>query len=259
MERSTIMALERTGRLEHGFAQLGRYFQAFATARKEMLQRSGYPIVVLHLGLLLANLPLLFTQPGPQAYLQRTGFLFFLLYGVVAIIALAIPLLRDAGTSSPTIDRLLRVIPIVGKMRRSFTLARFFGTYDLQLDAGVNVMDALQAAARASRSASIRQAVNHAVPHVRDGSQVGPLLAQSGAFPEDSMRALQIAEDTGELDTVLTELAEEHQANGLHGLAILSEWIPRGIYLMVCAFVAWQVISSYRNYLNAIMSQLDSI
>ena len=73
------------------------------------------------------------------------------------------------------------------------------------------------------------------------------------------MRAMQIAEDTGELDTVLSQLATEHQEDGLRRLAILSEWVPRSIYLLVAAYVGWQVISSYRNYLNAIMSQLDSL
>jgi type II secretory pathway component PulF len=144
-------------------------------------------------------------------------------------------------------------------MRRSFALARFIGAYDLQLDAGVNVIDALLSAARASRSASIRRAVDAAIPEIRNGAQVGPLLARSGAFPEDTVRAIQIAEDTGELDQVLEQLAIEHQADGLRRLSILSEWVPRGIYLLVVGFVAWQVISGYQNYLKAVMSQLDSI
>jgi type II secretory pathway component PulF len=259
MERSTISALERTGRLEHGFAQLGRYFQAFATARREIIQRSGYPVVVLHIGLLLLNVPLIFTGGGVEQYLKNTGLLLLALYGVVAIVALTIPLLRDAAAASPTLDRLFRFIPLVGSMRRSFALARFVGVYDLQLDAGVNVIDALLAAGRASRSASIRAAVEAAIPHVRDGSQVGPLLAQSGAFPEDTMRAIQVAEDTGELDVVLEQLAAEHQADGLRKLGSFSEWVPRIVYLGVVMFVAWQVISGYRDYLNTVMSQLDSI
>lgn len=258
MECSTLSALERTGRLEHGLAQLGRYFQAFATARREILQRSAYPLVVLHIGILLLNVPLLFTDAAGQ-YLKSTGLLLAALYGAVAIIALLLPLVRDAGTASPVVDRILRFIPIIGPMRRSFALARFIGVYDLQLDAGVNVIDGLLAAARASRSAAIRRAVQSAIPELRDGSQVGPLLARSGVFPEETMRAIQIAEDTGELDVVLEQLAVEHQGEGLRRLGVFSEWLPRLVYLGVVVFVAWQVISGYRNYLEGVMRQFDTI
>jgi type II secretory pathway component PulF len=129
----------------------------------------------------------------------------------------------------------------------------------LQLDAGVNVIDSLLAAARASRSASIRGAVQQSIPELRDGAQVGPLLARTGVFPDDTMRAIQIAEDTGDLDVVLEQLATEHQADGLRRLSTVSEWVPRMVYLGVVVFVAWQVISGYRSYLETVMRQFDSI
>ncbi len=259
MERSTVLALERTGRLDHGFTQLARYFQAFASAKREILQRSGYPLFVLHFGILLMKVPLLFAEGGVSEYLRFTGLSLLLLWGVLAIVALLVPLLRDAASTSPALDQLFRFFPVIGPMRRSFALSRFFSVYDLQLNAGVNVIDALLAAGRASRSASMRRAVESAIPELRDGSQVGPLLARSNVFPDDTIRTVQIAEDTGELDTALDELATEHQAEGMRRLSVLSEWVPRLLYLGVVGFVAWQVISGYQRYLQTVLGQFDAL
>lgn len=258
MERSAVAALERTGRMEDGLQQLANYFEALNRARGEIIRRSAYPVFILHLGVLLMNLPVIFTAGAPE-YLKRTGTLLLCFYGAAAILALLIPLLRDAGSRDPGIDGILRAIPLVGKIRRAFALSRFCSAYDMQLNAGVNVMDSLQAAARASRSGMVYAAVKGALPAVRSGERVGPLLAKYRAFPREMKQSLVVAEDTGSLDSELPRLAEEYQREGLIRLGTFSEWMPRLIYLGVVGFLAWNIISGYMRYVDGVMSQIDSL
>lgn len=259
MERSAIAALERTGRLEEGLQQLGGYYEALNRARSEIIRRSAYPLVILHIGVLVMNLPVIFAAGGLPEYLRRTGTLMFFFYAVIIGVALLIPLLRDAGAANPGMDWLLRKVPLIGKIRRAFAVSRFCAAYDTQLNAGVNVMDSLDAAARASRSGLVRAAVDDSLPEVRSGARVGPLLAKHRAFPQDLKESFLVAEETGGLDRELPRLAAEYQQEALTRLGSFSEWMPRLIYFGVVGFLAWNIISGYKQYIDGMMSQLDSL
>jgi type IV pilus assembly protein PilC len=257
MECTALSALERSGRMDRGFQHLADYFGAMDNARRETLRRVAYPLVVLHLAVFVSRLPVLF-QDNAMVYLRQTGFVLFCLYGAFAILMLLIPLLRDAGAKNGTLDWFLIRIPFVGKIRRSYALARFCATYDMQLEAGVNVMDSLDAAGRASRSGLISAAVGKAVPELRQGVQVGPLLAQSNAFPESFIRTVLVAEDTGELDRALARLTTQYQADGLRALANFADWIPRFVYFAVAIYAGWNIVSFYWLYIQEV-SQIGSM
>src|SRR5207248_760947 len=99
-----------------------------------------------------------FFSAGASAYGRQVGMLFLIFYGLLAVVALAAPLLRDIGAVSAGIDRLLITFPLIGDIRRSFALSRFCTVYGLQLDAGINVIDSVLTAGRSSRSGLVRSA-----------------------------------------------------------------------------------------------------
>ena len=246
MEVTTLSAVERTGKLERGLAQLAEYFGAMAGARSSFWKKSAYPLFILHFGVLALNLPQALFGGGVSGYLRQTGGTFALIYGLAICVALLVPLLRDAGATSRGIDSLLRALPLIGGLRQAFALSRFCSTYGMQLDAGVNVIDALESAGAASRSGLIASAVKSAVPEVRGGMQVGPLLAGSGAFPQETIRSICVGEDTGELDRELQRLAAEHQAEGLDRLETLADWLPKILYLIILVALAYGIVNGYR-------------
>ncbi len=249
LEIGIISACEKSGRLEYGMTQLAEYHGAFATAREGMLKKCAYPAFVLHFGIFLFPLKTLIVGGNVTAYLRETFGVLALIYGIALIFFLLIPLVRDAGSKSAALDSLLRIIPMVGKIRRAFATSRFCATYEMQLDAGINVLDALEAAQRASLSGLVRTAIRRAIPEVRNGAQVGPLLAASGAFPEPMTRALCVGEQTGELDQELLRMASEYQAEALARLETLAEWVPRLIYVGILIYVGYSVVMMYKGYI----------
>ncbi len=257
MEIGVIAAVERAGKLEQGLAQLSAYFGALEQARQSILKKCAYPAFVLHFGVFALSLRTIF-EKGFGAYLRETFGLLALLWGVVLVIALLVPLLRDAGSKSAALDSLLRMLPLVGGIRRALSTSRFCATYEMQLDAGINVIDALQAAQRASRSGVIHAAVERAIPEVRGGAQVGGLLAASGAFPEPMIRSFCVGEQTGELDAELKRLAAEYQAEGLARIETLAEWLPRFFYIAILCYIGYGVVTWYQSYLQTALSFGDS-
>ena len=106
----------------------------------------------------------------------------------------------------------------------------------------MNIIDALIAAGQSSRSGSIRAAVDAAVPEVRGGAQVGPLLAASGAFPEEIMQAIIVGEETGKLDEELSRLATELRQEALDRLETLADWLPKLLYVCIVLYMGWRIL-----------------
>lgn len=249
LESGIVAAVERAGRLDRGLTQLSEYFGALESARAGVMRKVAYPLFMLHFGILILGLPTLLAS-GALAYARETGFVFALIYGVAIVAAFAVPMLRDLGATNSGVDALLRMIPLIGGLRRDFSVARFCATYGIQLDAGVNVMDGLSAAARASQSALIESSVKLAIPEVRGGAQVGPLLAVGGAFPEDVMRSIGVGEDTGRLGEELDRLAREYQAAAITKLDVLADWAPKIIYLCILIYLCYRIVMLYQSYLQ---------
>ena len=127
LEAGIVSAVERAGRLDRGLAQLAEYFGALDAARAGVIRKIAYPVFVLHFGILVLGVPTLMAS-GLGAYVRETGFILALIYGVAIVIGLAVPLLRDLGSISAGVDALLRVIPLIGGIRRDFAVARFCAT-----------------------------------------------------------------------------------------------------------------------------------
>lgn len=257
VEQTMIASCERSGQLEAGCRQLSEYFGSLDRARKEILRKSAYPLVVLHFAVLLVKVPLAFTE-GSSAYLAATLPILFILWAGIAIVALLVPILRDAGATSATVDHLLNRLPGVGKIRRAFAVSRFVEVYELQLNAGVNVLDAIQVAARASRSGALRAAMRTVVPGLRRGEQVGSLLAATRTLPASVIEEWVVAEETGELERTLPHLGILWRQDAFARLERFSDWAPRILYFGVIGVVAWFVIRGYQAYLQGLMDQMGS-
>lgn len=241
LESSVLSAVEKSGQLDHGLRELSDYFAALAQARETVIKRLTYPAFLLHFGILVLSAPTLVLKSGAE-FLREVGGTFVIIYAAVAVVAMVTPMLRDAGAGSAFMDRLVNAIPLLGTVRRSFALSRFCTVYGLQLDAGVNIIDSLISAGAASRSGSIRAAVDAAVPEVRTGSQVGPLLAASGAFPMELMQTIIVGEETGKLVEELKRMAVELRQQALAKLETLADWLPKLLYVGIVLFLAWRIL-----------------
>lgn len=253
MEASVIGAAERTGRLDHVLHQLSDYHGALAQAREQARAKLLYPAFLFHFGVLALSLPRLLpkselsTEPpgiehGLGPYLWTTLGTFAVLYATAFMIVSIARALSRMATRSATIDSLLGIIPLVGKVRRNFALARFCMTYELHLGAGVNAIEALETAADASQSGGVRRAVARAVPEIRSGERVGETFAAADSLPGELIEGLLVGEESGQLDKTLLRLAEGYQADAIAALQALAEWLPRLIYLAIVGYMAFMIV-----------------
>jgi type IV pilus assembly protein PilC len=260
MEVALISASSNSGRLEQALAYLSNYFGTLETARAGLVRQIVWPLIQLHVGVFLAELARQFTVEGKfdlDVYLTRCGTILGGLYVLCLVMWAVAKALVRLGQTSRGGDRFLRMLPVLGKLRRNFALSRFCATYEMQLQAGINVMDALQIAADASHSALIISDVKAIVPQLYQGAQPGQLLAKSTAFPGAFRRVLRLGEETGTLDKDLRHWSDYYQKAALTSLQTLERWVPKiflglvGGYLIYCIITGWMQMIGVINKIGA--------
>jgi len=251
LEASIVEASSRSGHLDRGCDQLARYFEALERARGEMLSRMAYPVVMLNLAVFMLKAQLLLTV-GTGAYIAAVVEEFVVIYAVVAVLWLAWKALSGAARRDVTAERLLNRIPGLGSIREKFALARFFATLEAQLDAQVNMWDALANAAKTSDSARIIRGAREAIPLMRDGERLSEALAARKVIPDEFVRTFRVAEQAGELDAELTQMARQSEEMAVASLSRWSEWLPKLIYGCVLLSIGWQIVQWYSGYLGAL-------
>jgi type II secretory pathway component PulF len=252
LEISIVDACDRSGKLDLGCVYLSEYFAKIDSARRLIIRKSLYPAFVLHFGVFVLPATKLVTGGSAGEYLKQTFGLLLPLYACCALAAVVTAFLMREGARLPAMDRFLRLIPGVGKMRRAFALSRFCMTYDMQLQSGVNVIDSLTTAGAASQSALVIAAVENVLPQIRGGAQVGSLLSVSNAFTEEMVRGIKIGEESGELDRELRRLADLFQQEAVNRLEMFAAVFSKLIYFSVVIYIGYQIVQGYSAYLKQV-------
>jgi len=254
LEISVLQSGERSGRMPACCRYLSEYFGRLAKVRADLWKHSAYPLFIFHFAVLVGPLIALVTGEGVWAAIGTALASLAIAYGVAMLGYLAGKWWLRQSVESESADRWLQSLPLFGNTRRCLVAARFCGTYEMQLQAGVNILDALQWAGQASQSALLIQAVKRLLPELRQGKKAGDLMERESAFPRHLVQGVKVGEETGYLDQELTRLAHDYEERGIRWMETIGEWMPRFMYLLVVLYAAWQVVGMYegvaKNYQN---------
>jgi type II secretory pathway component PulF len=251
LEASIVSATSRGGRLDQGCDHLARYFDALERARSEMFSRMLYPLVILHMCVLMLNITNLVTDGfSLPRYLGAVLPTFAVMYAIAAAIWLLWRGLAEAARHNVTADRFIRIIPGIGPIREKFALARFFATLDAQLEASVNIWDAFANAAATTDSARFIHAAREAMPMLKSGERLSEAIAAKKVIPPQYVRSFRVAEQAGQLDAELNLMAQGSEELAVAALVRWSEWLPRILYTCVVFYAGWQILKLGEGYVN---------
>jgi type IV pilus assembly protein PilC len=107
-------------------------------------------------------------------------------------------------------DLLLRT-PIVKVIILKIAIARFSRTFASLMGAGVSVLDALEVTGAALGNKVIEKELQDAAEAVRNGKPLSEPISQSKHFPAIVSQMLLVGEETGQIDTVLTKIADFYE------------------------------------------------
>lgn len=254
LERNIIDAGERGGKLAPAFQHLADYFGMLAATRREAVKSLIYPVIVLHLGILIGSVPTALMKGEKPAGDIFGGLLVTLLvvYAAAFLSVLAIRAILKRAPENAGVDRLINRMPWLGKARRNLAMARFCKVYHSCLLAGISMSETVRLAANASHSGVIRQAGDSLVRVAQSGSALGPKFLTDAAFPKTFARSYATGEQAGTLDTDLARWSKIFQEEAAANTRTVSVMLPKVLYFLILGFVAWKVIGFYSGYFQII-------
>ena len=124
------------------------------------------------------------------------------------------------------LDGLLLKIPIIGMLLRKIAVARFCRTLSTLTASGVPILDGLEITAKTAGNAIIEDAIMAVRKSVEEGKSISEPLAQTKVFPVMVVQMINVGEQTGALDQMLSKIAdfyEEEVDTAVAGLMKLIE------------------------------------
>jgi general secretion pathway protein F len=110
-----------------------------------------------------------------------------------------------------TVDRLSLRMWVVGPLLRYVAVARFSRTLATMLASGVPVLTALEIVKKVLDNVVLEKVVEQARDTIREGESIAVTLKRSGEFPSMMCHMIAVGERSGQLETMLENVADAYE------------------------------------------------
>lgn len=256
-DAAIIQAGEASGRLDAVFVELAEFYAQLGQARRIVIAKSIYPVLVLHLAAILLAIPPALLDGGWTTFFAQSlpillGFYLCILLGAV-LWRIARSLLSRDSTSATAIIR----IPVLGRFLLNWTLWKFSSVLSLYIAAGGSLLRAFEMAGTACENAALRASTTAALARVKRGERLSEAFRKQPDFSEALLRSIEVGEHAGRLDKESRRAAEFFKQQTFQSLDAFAEWSPRVLYLSVVVFTGWRIIMTVSNFGSHIDSTLN--
>jgi type II secretory pathway component PulF len=246
---------EQTGHLAEVFRHLADHYAEQLRLRRSFLSSIVWPCVQLCLAIAIIGVMILVfgaigSATGGQSVdilgLGLSGPTSFVIYwflvGTVAVGGFFVfhAARRRLAWTEP-LQKLVLLIPGPGSPLRTIALGQMAWTMDLTLDAGMDLLKAMQLAIDSTRNAYYTQHTEQILRAIRAGREVHEALSDTGAFPFEFLAAVEVGERSGRLPESMKNLAREYQERAraaLQTLTVIASW---GVWLLVAMIIVGMI------------------
>jgi type IV pilus assembly protein PilC len=143
-------------------------------------------------------------------------------------------------------DRIKLKIPMkIGDVVLKVTMARFSRTLSTLVAAGVDIIKALEITGQTAGNWVVEEALSGVRAKVHQGVPIAQPLIENDVFPPMVSQMVKIGEETGELEKMLSKIADFYEDEVDSSIATLTSIIEPLMMIMVGAMVGVIVISMY--------------
>jgi type II secretory pathway component PulF len=230
----TIAAAERSGTMRSALAQLAEDLEWQLETGRRIHQSLMYPAAVATALIAGTSFLLAFVAPKFTAMFAERGVElpaltraldttgrslqghWWIYLGAVVAFILAARAAWATSGGRLAIDTALHKVPVLRRALRSLGVTRFARTLGMSLSAGIDLMDALEQAGRASGRPTLARETAEMARRVRAGSSLREALTASRYLPIFAKRMLTAGEEAAELPRMCGVVARRHEREAEH-------------------------------------------
>ena len=221
-----VEAGESSGSLDTSFARMAVHFEKEAKLKATIRKATIYPIILIFAVIGVIAVMLLFVIPifidmfadldvempaltmGVMNLSKWTAGHWYVILAVIVAVILAYQAIYRTDQGRLKIDLIKMKIPLIGKLNVKSTCAQFARTMSTLMAAGVPTIDCLETVAKIVKNIHYKNALMKAREEVMKGIPLSEPLETSGIFPPMVYHMTSIGEDTGNMEDILTKLAD---------------------------------------------------
>ncbi|MFM7676621.1 MAG: type II secretion system F family protein [Synechococcus sp.] len=259
-----IEAGEVGGVLDDTLRRLAKLLEDNAKLQNQIKGAMGYPIAVLVIAILVflgmtifliptfaevfdtlgAELPAFTQMMVNLSATLRSSFSLFLVGGLVTFGWLfgrfyATPVGRRR------VDALILKLPLFGDLIQKTSTAQFCRTFSSLAKAGVPILLSLEIVRETTGNTIIADAIDGSRRDILEGIPLSIAIARKNVFPDMAVGMMTIGEETGELDAMLTKVADFYEDEVSAAVKALTSMLEPAMIVFVGGIVASILLAMY--------------
>jgi type IV pilus assembly protein PilC len=266
---SMVRAGEIGGVLEDSLLRVADQLEKEDALRRQVRAAMVYPIVVLTVALAVMIVLVVYVVPVFAGVLQQfattqsgqqlpgmtqitvdishavTGYWYVIILGVAAM-AFAFRHWKRSETGRPQWDAIRLKFPFkIGGIVQKIAIARWSRTFSALTSAGVPLIEALDITGRTAGNEVIARVMANVIDSVKRGGSIADPLKESDVFPLMVSQMVAVGESTGELDWMLTKVADFYEERVAAAVKALTSIIEPVMIIVIGGMVGFVVIAMY--------------
>ncbi len=153
---------------------------------------------------------------------------------------------KKSSWGRPQWDKFRLRIPVnIGKTVQKIALARWSRTFSALYSAGVPIMQAIEVTGRTAGNTVVERAMDEVIASVKSGGSISAPLREAPIFPGMVAQMIAVGEETGNLDTMLTKVADFYEAEVAAAIKALTSILEPVMIVLVGGIVGFIVVAMY--------------
>jgi type IV pilus assembly protein PilC len=259
-----VEAGELGGVLDETLKRLALLLEQNAKLQNQVKGALGYPVAVLviavlvFLGMTIFLIPTfatIFEQLGADlppftqlmvniSALLRSPFSIYLV-GVLVITAWFFRGFYKTPVGRRRVDGVMLKITLFGDLIQKTATAQFCRTFSALSKAGVPILKALEIVKETAGNAVIADAIQASRTELQNGIPLSVALSRKRVFPEMALSMLEIGEETGEMDKMLSKVADFYEDEVAAAVKVITALLEPVMIVLVGIIVGAILLAMY--------------
>jgi type IV pilus assembly protein PilC len=259
-----VEAGEAGGVLDESLRRLSKVLEGNAKLQNQIKGAMGYPVAVLAIAILVflgmtifliptfagifedlgAELPLFTQMMVDLSKLLRSSFSVLLVL-IIALGGWLFSRYYASATGRRRVDAVMLKLPLFGDLIQKTATAQFCRTFSSLTRAGVPILLSLEIVQETAGNTIIADAVLASRKDIQEGIPLSIALTRKNVFPELALSMLAIGEETGQMDAMLSKVADFYEDEVEAAVKALTSMLEPAMIVIVGGIVGSILLAMY--------------
>lgn len=262
-EYYSIQIGEETGRIAQVLDQLYHFFSAKLKQRRQFVSALSYPIIILCTSVGAVAFMLLFIVPmfsdifkrfgGELPYLTRVIIRgadavqanFLWITALIILLSVVLYTQRQQDWLRKLSARLVRYVPVIGRIMYAIQLARFCTSMGLLLGAKVPMIRSIHLVQQMITFYPIQITLTPISDDVMGGTSLHQSMARFSVYNRKMVSLIKVGEEVNRLDVFFEKLASQYSTEVEHQTGLLNTFLEPAMIIFLGGVVGFILLAMY--------------